>query len=209
MLGGVTTTSPVLGRSPPATLSEVVRRFWWPVYGEARSLGHSPEAALKIAAATVGRAADAASFLRAEGHEGRLRLLFRAELRGVLAKPALLDHSPPLPGVSVAIAEARGDYPPGDAFDRRWAIVVQEEALRAVQASFASSSPAETWPRLRPYLAEEIPDAPWSVDGQEFLPADAYRLRQQFRQEIRRAVAETVTTPVALDSELEILFGQP
>lgn len=180
------------------------------MYGEARALGHPPAKALQITAAALGRAADAASFLRADGHDGRLRLLIRGELATVIEKPNLIDHAPLLPGVSIEAAEARDEYttaPDPGAFDRRWAIVVQEQALRTLQQIFSEEGREAIWNQLKPYLARRA-SAPLATTGPESVDlASIDQLRERYRQEVRRQVAETVTTPLALDSELNELFG--
>ncbi len=191
------------GRSTPASLPEVVRRFWWPVYGEARSHGHPPVVALRICAAVLGRSKEGGSFLRSEDYDGRLRLVMRGELARILAQPESIQTALVLEGISLPDAEARDDYVPSPerrGFNDRWKVVVLEQALAALHSAYQAEGRQELFQRLRPALTRNVgadPEAP-----------ELERLRQRLRDEVRRLVAETVTTPTGLEAELAELFGE-
>ncbi len=202
--------TPTNPRATPASLPEVVRRFWWPVYGEARSRGHSPWAALRVCGSVLSRAADGGSLLRSEDHGGKLRLLLRTELKEALAKPERVEAAAPFEEIAVEDAEARDDYDPfpdDSAFNRRWAIVVLELALERVRSEYTTPEQHKRWEQLRPYLARRVPEGHDQDISESVDSSEVFNLRDRFRDHVRRVVSETVTTPMGLDVELAELFG--
>lgn len=202
--------SPTNPRTTPASLPEVVRRFWWPVYGEARSRGHSPWAALRVCGSVLSRAADSGSLLKAEDHGGQLRLLIRSELKEALAKPERVELASPLKEITVAEAEARDDcdlFPDDSAFNRRWALVVLELALERVRQEYPTPEQQLRWKQLLPYLARRVPEGHYQDISESVDSSEVFNLRDRFRDHVRRVVSETVTTPMGLDVELAELFG--
>lgn len=212
---GVSSTV-LANRSTSASLGQVARQFWWPVYGELRDGGESPESAANGVEVVLARLATGSPFLRHEENMGRLRVVLRAELEAVRSR-ASAPGSPPAPqqpSLATALihwAEDRGPYGlephPAEVFRRRWALVVLELAWKVVGDRQQQQGDAERWKELSPYLAEPVPD--WhttdidaSVDS-----AAVENLRDEFREEVRRIVAETVTTPMDLEAELLDLFG--
>ncbi|MBL9172398.1 MAG: hypothetical protein JNL10_02585 [Verrucomicrobiales bacterium] len=200
--------------SPRASLAEVARGFWWPIYGEARDGGWNPADAAALTGRVLGRVATGSPFLRHEDHEGRLRLLLQAELLVVAEQVRSGVPGPAAPSgffVDLVLAEERDDYgpvaPAARRFRERWAAVVLERALEGVRRR----APFVPWgarlERLIPFLATEAPD--WhqtditvAVDASE-----VSNLRDDFRREVLRIVGETVTSPVILESELLGLFS--
>jgi len=136
-----------------------------------------------------------------------------AEQDAVAAQPASGSPPPsPVPGeFDLDAAEARDSYGArGSAahrFRERWAIVVMEQALEAVQSRAAQAGVESQVLRLLPYLERDLPDWRQTDIGDAMDSAEVNNLRDAFRVEVRRVVGTTVTTPMALEAELAELFG--
>ena len=199
---------------PPATLADIARRFWWPIYGEGRDSGRNPSEAAELTGRVLARLANGSPLLRHDDHEGRLRLLVSSEFQTVQQQVRTGGAAGGAPvgfSVDLDLAETRDEYGPDPSrlsrFRDRWAIVVLEQALEAVRARELPGTDPARVDCLLPYLAREIPD--WrETDITESVDLSEVRnLRDAFRLEVRRVVGETVTTPVILESELLALFA--
>jgi len=139
-----------------------------------------------------------------------LRFVIQRELKQTLAEPERVNTASPLEGVSIPEAEARDDYdrfPEENAFNRRWAVVVLEHALASIRQEFEAEDCQEQLERIKPYLARRVPEWQTTEITEVIDSAEVANLRDRFRNEVRRLVSETVTTPMELDTELAELFG--
>lgn len=127
----------------------------------------------------------------------------QSELVRALTQPERIQTSFVLEGISLPDAEARDDYLPSlepNEFNRRWKVVVLEQALAALHSTYQAEGRQEVFHRLRPSLTRRTVA---EQDAQEM-----EGLRQRLYDEVRRLVAETVTTPTGLEAELAELFGE-
>lgn len=203
---------PDTGRNTTALLSEVLRRFWWPVYHEARRRGFDPSESRHLTSAVLSRAADGHSFFRTDDFGGRLRQVVRNELLAVVTNPDRTHLPPAQPVVTASETEPREGYDPGlvdDPFNRCWAIVILERALESLREDCRNQGTLESMKRLEPFLGRRVPDS-LEVDIEDSVStSEVDNLRDRFRDFVRQHVAETVTTPLALEAELADLFGAP
>ena len=204
--------SPDTGRDTTALLSEVLRRFWWPVYCEVRRRGHDPAESRHLTSVVLSRAADGHSFFRTDDFGGRLRQVVRNELLNVISNPDRIQLTPTQPAVTASETEPREGYDPGlvdDPFNRCWGIVILEQALESLREDCRNQGTLEAMKRLEPFLGRRVPDS-LEVDIENSAShSEVDNLRDRFRDFVRQHVAETVTTPLALEAELAELFGAP
>jgi hypothetical protein len=205
-------STPDTSRKTTALLSEVLRRFWWPVYHEVRRRGHGPAESRHLTSVILSRAADSQSFFRTDDFGGRLRHVVRNEFLAVVNNPdrTLLPLAPPV--VTASETEPREGYDPGlvgDPFNRCWAIAVLELALESLREDYRKQGKVESMKRLEPYLGRRVPDDLEMDIEDSVSDSEVDNLRDRFRDLVRQHVAETVTTPLALEAELAELFGAP
>jgi hypothetical protein len=99
--------------------------------------------------------------------------------------------------------------PDGLLFDREWALVILENALRTVEKGFDTGP--ERFAVLRQFLPGSIEVPSYEKAGSQLgttLPAlksELHRLRQRFKAAIREEVAATVSAPHEIEQELNHL----
>ncbi|MBN8246935.1 MAG: hypothetical protein J0L84_05770 [Verrucomicrobia bacterium] len=208
----MSTTIPAAGVTGGLSLPVVCRRFWWPVYGACRDAGLTPAASAVRTRQVLDRLTRGSPFLRHEDHDGRLRLLIRAELEAVGSQGTPEPQFPaPSDGLDLDRAEARDTYgigmPAEWRFRERWALVVMELALEALCERAAADDRLAQVRRLVPFLERDVPDWRQTDIGEAVDSVEVSNLRDAYRTEVRRVVGTTVTTPMALEAELVELFG--
>lgn len=104
-------------------------------------------------------------------------------------------------------------------FDREWALRVIEAAFKQVEGRFAESGRAAEFAVLRRFLPgveaplryEEAASRLGKSEG--VVKSMVHRLRQEYRDAVRRLVARTVSAPPEVDEELtylhRVLAGSP
>lgn len=103
--------------------------------------------------------------------------------------------------------------PPDVAFDRQWALRVLERALEALEKTFAEDGKALHFQALRPWLvsskisAEEAEAAAKIGLQDSALRVAVHRLRQRFREQLRREVAQTLAAGTDVDLEMQHLLA--
>jgi RNA polymerase sigma-70 factor (ECF subfamily) len=97
-------------------------------------------------------------------------------------------------------------------FERRWALLLIERALEQVAAEMAARNKTKEFERLRPFLVEDAGGDSYRTAGAELGMSEGavkvliHRLRRRFRDNLRAAIAETVTSPDDVDDEIQHLF---
>ncbi len=103
--------------------------------------------------------------------------------------------------------------PPDAEFDCQWALHVLERALESLEASFSSESKAAHFEALKPWLVTS------KVTGEEAVAASqlglkdsalrvaVHRLRQRFRDQLRREIAQTLAASADVDMEMQHLLA--
>ena len=205
-----------------AALAEICAEYRAPVINFLRNRGYSPEAAEDLVQEFFVHLLESSAWKRADRARGR----FRTFLLGALMH--LLDHTRErahaakrgggLPMESLDALLEEGFEPAsvpaetGRLFDREWALSLVESALSALEDEFAHDAQGKaTFSVLKRFL----PGAELGLSSEEAAQALGvpvataktwvHRLRQRFRQQLRAAVALTVSAPHEIDAELRHL----
>lgn len=201
--------------------------YWPPVFASVRRMGHRHDEAAEATQAffadvVVGRSL----FEQADGGKGRLRTLLLTALKRYLvdrhrrevARGA--ERRVPLTGVEreeVIVASAATEDPEG-MFNRRWAMVIVEEALRRARAHFMESGRNGHWGAfevrvLRPAAAAVAapPVATVALEHGFASAADASAAVQVVRRRvvalIREVIAETTADPAEQEEEFSLVLS--
>jgi RNA polymerase sigma-70 factor (ECF subfamily) len=102
----------------------------------------------------------------------------------------------------------QSDDTPETVFDRKWAALSLDRALRALRAEYQASGRGPLAEVLMPYLTEHgerlsYRDAAEKLEMSEGAARVAvHRLRRRFGQILRRHIADTVSSPDEVDDEM-------
>ncbi|RBP47340.1 RNA polymerase sigma-70 factor (ECF subfamily) [Roseimicrobium gellanilyticum] len=103
--------------------------------------------------------------------------------------------------------------PPDVEFDRQWALHVLERALESLEKAFAEDGKAPHFQALKPWLiSSKVSDeeaAAASTFGLQdgALRVAVHRLRQRFREQLRREIAQTLAAGADVDLEMQHLLA--
>jgi RNA polymerase sigma factor (sigma-70 family) len=210
-------------RAAEAALSRLCQAYWYPLYAFVRRLGYTPHDAED---ATQGFFAD---LMRREALDsvdqakGRFRSFLMAAMKNFLAHQRERAHAQKRGGGQVLQAldatdvEQRYLLEPADTaspdklFDRRWALTVLDRARAALRTEYEDSGRARLFQALTPLLSAaraapyaELAPAVGMSEGA--LKVAAHRLRKRYREVLREEIAQTVSQPSDVDSELRHLM---
>jgi len=206
-------------------LSDLCEAYWPPLYTFLRLRGHASPEAQDLVQGFFAHLLEKNTLSRADKEKGRLRTFLLGSLQNFLCneydRSRRLKRGGGHPVVSIDqhlpeaeasmmdtahLSEFRG-------YDLAWASNIVKRAWQQLQDSFAAEGKAESLEVLKPF-----------VDGSKRTPPDQeqaarklgvpiatlrtwiWRLRQRYREALRREVASTVSDPADVDQELHYLY---
>lgn len=207
-----------------ASLEELCRDYWYPLYAFARRSGRSREAAEDTIQSFFARLFERDDLETADPDRGRFRSFLAAALRHHMANEFHRENAAKRGGghVTLAIdwadAEVRferdlaGERSPADLFERDWALTVLDATLERMRGEYRA--------RERDALFELVAAEFGGTVAQESRADQAQRLgmtegslktaisraRARFRELLREAVADTLSDPAEAEEELLRLF---
>jgi RNA polymerase sigma-70 factor (ECF subfamily) len=161
----------------------------------------------------------------ADRRRGRFRTFLLSSFEHFLAKEWRRGHCQKRGGGCTIVslndgsADTRGLPEPADwltpekMFDRQWAFTVLEQALAHLRREYADSGRGELFEALKPTLTGEAAEMPQlSLATRLHLQEGAlrvaiHRLRQRYGEAVREEIANTLTDPADIQSELQSLLG--
>jgi len=199
-------------------LEELCRRYWMPVQQFIRSRGYTAAEAQDLTQEFILHLLEHSTLKRADRLRGRFRSFLlgallrfladendrrRAQKRGSGAAHLNIDEE----------AAGLAAIAPPDAvwFDREWALVTLENALKTVQSEFESSGESRRFDVLRHFLPGSLRAPSYEEAAAQLglslagLKSELHRLRQRFRGLVRQEVANTVSAPHEIDAEMNHL----
>lgn len=204
-------------------LEELCRTYWCPIYGLSRMLGDSVEDAKDLTQGFFIEFIHKGLLAEADPSKGRFRSYLhrcfqlyrsnerqrqRAAKRGGGVQIIAIDELLGEQRLSAAMVA------PGSAeavFDRCWALTVMDKAYRAVEADYGARGKGDLFGAIKAFLGGLGDPAYEAVAGMLGLTVEATRtavsrLRRQYRDEIRKQIADTVLNPGMVDEEMTYLF---
>ena len=200
--------------APAPVLAALCQKFWWPPYAVLRDGGNSPADANILVRHFLDEFSRGKEFGRPKLAFLRLRTGMFEALNGFLATGSARASAyestldPAQPGFVPADAESwmgilsSGVSAPGDAFRRRWAMVILDSALAALRREFAGTGRLDEFETLKPGLARRLAFPTRDTPSDGSLTA----LRERLQKLALEEVSQTVSTPAELEAEFQELF---
>jgi len=203
-------------------LEKLSRAYWYPLYAFVRSRGFSAVDAQDLTQAFFARIFESVGLASADREKGRFRSYLLGAMKHFLANEwhraqtqkrggrehfvdwETLDPEPRYTGTS------KWSEDPEHLFDREWALDTIAGALHALRSEMEEAGKSELFEALRGSLPggdesprEEIAARLGMSVGA--VKVAVHRLRQRYRQLLRAAIAETVSSEEDLDDEMRYL----
>ena len=204
-------------------LEELCRRYWSPLHEFIRARGYRESEAQDLTQGFVLHLLEHATLKKADRDKGRFRSFLlgaltrfladeydrrRAQKRGDGAAHLSLDeHGDAMGDPAFESAALASEV----LFDREWALVVLENALRAVQQEFESQKGVAQFAVLRLFLPGSVESPTYEAAAAQVgssVPAfksELHRLRRRLKELVRQEVAATVSAPHEIEEEMEHL----
>jgi RNA polymerase sigma-70 factor (ECF subfamily) len=208
-----------------AALEALCRAYWYPLYAFVRRQGHAPCDAQDLTQEFFARLLGKDYLSAAAREKGRFRTFLRVALRRFLAnewdRARRLKRGggrAALP-LDTAMAEDRyraepgGGLPPDRLYERRWAMTLLDQTLGRLRAEHTAAGKAAEFEQLKGVLMAERGAINYGALAAALglskgaARVAAHRLRKRFRELFRAAVADTVSGPGEVESELRYLVG--
>lgn len=203
-------------------LESLCNLYWYPIYAFLRRWGHDRQNARDLTQGFFTHLLEENVLRKANPEKGRFRSFLLGSLRMFLSnqdsKERALKRGGGAPMVSIDAEAAEGRYSfepatqpsPEKLFDRRWALEVIAEALRGLEAEYRRAGSLDLFLLLRPYLVGDQDGGIGAVAAKLNKTDGAARvvicrLRNRFRKLIRDIIANTVSDPNQVESELQDL----
>ncbi len=214
LLARATLTGETAGRQ---ALEDLCRRYWSPLHEFIRARGYNQSEAEDLTQEFLLHLLEHSTLKKADRLRGRFRSFLlgalsrflgdeldrrQAQKRGGGAAHVSLDES----------AEVAGAAGPGAVFfDREWALVILENALRTVQVEWEAGQGQTRFAVLCRFLPGSLETPSYEEAAAQLglgLPAlksELHRLRQRFKAVVRQEIAATVSAPHEIDEEMDHL----
>jgi RNA polymerase sigma-70 factor (ECF subfamily) len=213
--------------SPQAAsaLERLCQIYRYPLYAFIRRQGRNPHDAEDLTQAFFAHFLQGKCFRFATPERGRFRSFLLTSLKNFLTNEWERGRARKRGGGSTLVSlddpgaeerylfEPATDLSPDKLFDRRWAIAVMDQALHILKGEHAESGKQQHFELLAPFLSGDAGDGEYERVAAKLgsnannVAVSVHRLRQRYREVIRERVAETVTTVVELDEEMQHLLA--
>ena len=200
-------------------LEELCRQYWYPIYAYNRRGGHDRQRARDLTQGFFAYLLEGNVLKRAAPGRGRFRSFLLGTLKNFLLNQHEKEHTIRRGGkvefVSIDEETAEGIYShepsssltPEKLFDRRWAMMVLEDAMRRLQVEYERAGMREIFAAAQPYLTGDGESSFADLGTQLKRNEGAarvlvFRFRERFRQLIRSVIADTVSDLEQVEIEL-------
>ena len=205
-------------------LESLCRRYWPAIYAFLRRSNYGPNDAEDLTQGFFAHVLEENVLSRADPSRGRFRNFLVGALQRFLADELRRNRAQKRGFGKVVLAfdfqaveeryleEADPGLTPQQHYDRRWAATVLEAAFQELQAEFREAGQSERFDYLKRFLSEEVAPGDYEAGAARLdlspkaVSSAVSRLRDRYRQLVRRHVLVTVSTPAEIDPEFQELF---
>lgn len=206
-------------------LASLCRKYWYPLYAFLRRSGVSSHEAEDLTQGFFVHLLSKQGLETVRREYGRFRSFLLASLQHFVAdqrdRALAAKRSPLEPLFELDAQKAEDRYRlepvermnPETIFERRWALTMLEAALAALESEFMTSGRGEVFRELQPFLCGET-GVPVYKDVAARLAISAgaarvtvHRLRDRYRELVRREIAATLAAGEDVEAEMRHLFA--
>ncbi len=205
-----------------AALTALLEKYWRPLYVFSVQSGQSHHDAQDLVQGFFARLVGQGSLAKADPTRGRFRNFLLTAFKHFSANERERDQRQKRGGgfefISVAamleggFGEPAGSDPsPELAYERRWAHAVVEAAVRRTEREYARRQRGAIFERLREFITAEGATERYEIVAEELglaagtVKVEVFRLRREFREQLRAEVAANVTEPGEIEDEIRHL----
>jgi RNA polymerase sigma factor (sigma-70 family) len=215
------------GSSPQAdvALEELCRSYWYPLYAYVRRQGHSREDAEDLTQGFFARLLEKNYLEGVSSDKGKFRSFLLMAVKRFLANE--WDHANRqkrgggIPLLSLDWQEADERYKinpvdtlsPDKLYDRAWAVTVLEQVITRLRDESAAEGKARLYEQLKPFLMVGKSDIPYAQAAAALGMTEGaarvavHRLRERYRELLRKEIAQTLSDPAQINEEMQALFS--
>jgi RNA polymerase sigma-70 factor (ECF subfamily) len=206
-------------------LEKLCRTYWYPIYSFIRRNGRGPHDAQDLTQDFFARFLETNSIIRADPRRGKFRTFLLGALKNFLTdahrKATAWKRGGGIKIVSFEESEAEERYrmepvdnrTPDQAYDQRWLVRLLETAMARLRDEFRAAGKDRQFQVLKVFLSREGDDESYNAAGAELntsgktIAVAVHRIRRRFRQVVRSAIADTVSSPEEVEEEFRSLFA--
>ena len=205
-------------------LSELCEIYWYPVYAYIRSMGKSHHDAQDLTQSFLAYFLDRGDFKRANKDRGRMRTFLCVAVKRYVISDDRRENCFKRGGDTVTISfdaeqaeflyrttPCDGETPETN-FDRRWATALLQEATNRLESEYGNRGKQTLFAAIHPYLSHHTDrGSQEKVAARLDMGIGAFRmaitrLRQRYGEILRETVADTLTDPSEVESEIAYLL---
>ena len=207
-------------------LEQLCRAYWHPVYAFVRRQGYRPDDALDLTQGFFARFLEKKQVKLADPNRGRLRSFLLASLKNYLLNEWSRAQAEKRGGGRLFLSldeqrEAETRFlaepadpaaPPDQAFEKRWALTLLDQALSRLREESAATCGQEHFDALKAFVwgdqtaVSQVEVAAKLGMTPNALGVAVHRLRRRFGELLREAIARTVASENEVDVELRHLI---
>lgn len=202
--------------------THLVEVYWIPLYWFARSKGKSKEDAQDLTQSFFLDIMKADGLAKIDSKKGRLRMFLLAAFKHHMFSEWKMDMAAKrgknatfqldFERAEKMFKEYQDDETPERVYEKKWAITLMEESLRALRQEYNQSGQVELFEKLQCHLMERSRgvNASLAADlgmSEGHLRLALFRIRSQYRDLLRQSVLDTLADPRDVDGELQYILG--
>lgn len=205
-----------------AALARLCKIYWPPVYAFIRKRTVSPEQAQDLAQSFFARFLEKNHVARAQRERGRFRSFLMTSVENFLRDE--YDRATSLKrgggqgplSLDAMLAEEEREptetATPASAFEERWAKTLLDIVMHRLAEEYLQGNRLNLFDHLEPHLWGDSDSIPYDelskrlAMGVVHLRVSVHRMRQRYREILREEIAQTVSTPDEIESEIRYLL---
>src|ERR1051325_1632846 len=194
-------------------LEKLCRNYWYPIYAFIRRNGRGPHDAQDLTQEFFARFLEAKSIARADPSRGKFRTFLLGALKNFLTdahrKASAWKRGGGYQILSFEETEAEERYrlepvdhrTPDQFYEQRWLIELLETAMARLRDEFRAAGKERQFQVLKVFLSQEGDNDAYQAAGAELntsgktIAVAVHRIRRRFREVVRSAIADTVSSP--------------
>lgn len=206
-------------------LEKLCRTYWYPIYAFIRRNGRAPHDAQDLTQEFFARFLEAKSISRADPGRGKFRTFLLGALKNFLTdahrKASAWKRGGGFQIISFEETEAEERYrlepvdnrTPDQFYEQRWLVGLLEAAMARLRDEFCAAGKERQFQVLKVFLSREGDDEAYQAAGAELntsgktIAVAVHRIRRRFREVVRSAIADTVSSPEEVEEEYRNLFA--